>query len=83
MAELKVGVHVQYAIDFGPVSRFVPPQAQITQKADDGGGMPVEPLALSFLDPDGEMHVYVVSDASKTQLVAALTGGIVVAGGGH
>ena len=81
MAELKVGVHVQYAIDFGPVSRFVPPQAEITQKADDGGGIPTEPFALSFLDPTGEMHVYVVSDASKTQLVAALTGGIVVAGG--
>ena len=83
MAELNVGVHVQYAIDFGPVSRFVPPQAQISQKADDGGGMPVEPLALSFLDPSGEMHVYVVSENAKKQLIAALTGGIVIAGGDH
>lgn len=75
MAELNVGVHVQYAIDFGPVRRFVPPQA--------GGGVPVEPLALSFLDPTGEMHVYVVSENAKKQLIAALTGGIVIAGGDH
>ena len=81
MAELRFGVHVTYGIDYGPVSRFVPPQAQIEQRADNGGGQPTEPNALSFLDPDGEMHVYVVSDNAKKQLVAALTGGIVIAGG--
>lgn len=82
MAEIKSSVHVQFGFDFGPASRFVPPQTQISQKPDPGGGQPNEPNALSFIDADGEIHVYVVSDETKRKLVEKLTGGIVMPDGG-
>ena len=57
------------------------PQLEIQQAADPGGGQPTEPNALMFIDPDGSMHVFVLSDVTKRNLIAKLTGGIVMPDG--
>lgn len=82
MAGMKLDIHPQFAFDYGPVNRFVPPGIEIQLAADAGGGQPAEPNALTFVDPDGEAHVYVMSDETKKKLMAVLTSGIVVAGNG-
>ena len=82
MAGARVNVHANFGFDFGPASRFTPPQLRIQENADPGGGQPSEPNALMFVDPDGEMHVFVLSEKTKQNLLAKLTGGIVVAGEG-
>ena len=79
MAGLKIGVHVQYVPDFGPADKFVPPTLQVQENADAGGGKPTVPNALVFVEPDGETHVYVVSEQMRQQILRILTGGVIVA----
>lgn len=38
-----------------------------------------EPKGLAFQDPDGEIHVYYVSEADRLRLVAEMAGGIIPA----
>lgn len=78
MAGIVTKVHARFAIAVGPVDRYVPPTMQIRQEPDDGGGKPAVPQAVAFQDPDGETHVYVLSDETRRGLIAKLTGGIMV-----
>ena len=79
MAGVKIGVHIQYVPDWGPADKFVPPTLQVQEQADAGGGKPTIPNALTFVELDGETHVFLVSEAMRQQLLRMLTGGIVVA----
>lgn len=45
---------------------------------ETNGGEPEEAMGLSFVDPDGEMHVYVFTPDGKQNLLAQLTGGVVL-----
>lgn len=44
----------------------------------NGTGNAEGPMALSFADPDGEMHVYVFTPDGKQNLIAQLTGGVIL-----
>ena len=82
MSGFKINVHHQYVPDWGPASNFVPPTVQMQERGDSGGSQPTEPKALVFVDPDGESHVFLVSEKMRQQLLRMLTGGVIVAGGG-
>lgn len=82
MAGMTVCVHPNFAFDYGPAKNFVPPGIDIQVAAHPGGGQPSEANALTFIDSDGEAHVYVMSEETKRKLMVVLTGGIVVAGQG-
>jgi hypothetical protein len=64
---------------FGRAGEVLPDFNIRAQPAGNGEG-PVEPWILAFVDPDGETHAYVFDDAGKQNLVAALTGGVVLPG---
>ena len=82
MAGMETTVHLNYAPQYGPASKFIPPTLTVQEEADAGGGKPSEPNALVFVDPrDGETHVYLMSEKMRQQVLQLLTGGIVIAGG--
>ncbi len=75
MASLKRYVHPQSKPIWRPLSEVaadisfqLPPVA-----AGNGDTAPV-PMALAFVDPDQEMHVYIFDDAGRKALIQLLLG---------
>lgn len=79
MASIARHVHPFAEFDFGPIDRFAPDLGMRGKPAEEGGEAPI-PNAVAFRDPDGETHVYVISDEGRTALMKCLSGGIIIAG---
>jgi hypothetical protein len=72
-------VHMESTVEWGPIDRFAPDlEVRVTVEA---GAEPVQPMALRFLDHDGEAHVYAFSEEGKAALLKTLTGGVIVPNG--
>lgn len=55
------------------------PDMQFKQIGEvESNGSAEEPMGLAFIDPDGEMHVYVFTPDGKQNLMAQLTGGVIL-----
>lgn len=79
MASITRHVHLFSEFDFGPIDRFAADLGVRGKPAEEGGEKPV-PNAIAFRDPDGETHVYVLSDEGRAELTKCLSGGIIIAG---
>lgn len=80
MAGITRKLHFETSFEYAPVDKFCP-DMDITMPADNGGGKPTVPMAISFRDPDGETHVFLLADTGRKKLIAKLTGGIVMPDG--
>ena len=48
------------------------------QATGANGSEPEEPMALAFVDPDLETHIYLFTEEGRVNLIRQLTGGLVV-----
>ena len=79
MASLKRFVHLQFRTSWSPLAEQAPDIRFTLQPTAGGNGdEPPAVMALTFIDPDQEMHVYVMDDTGRKQLVELLTGGIIL-----
>lgn len=76
MAGIVRKIHPTTNFVFGEASKMVP-DAKMTA-TDNITGLDVETFALVMIDPDGEAHVYPMTIEGKQNLLAILTGGVVV-----
>lgn len=83
MAGLTRTVHPASNVKWAPLKEICPDvTVQLGPAAErNGDGEPPEPMALSFADPDGEMHVYPFTPEGKQNLLAQLTGGVILPDG--
>lgn len=75
MASVTRSVHPQSGVLWGPLAQIAP-DVGIKFDGDE------EPMALAFVDPDNETHIFLFTEDGRKGLVKQLTGGIIVAGNG-
>jgi hypothetical protein len=56
----------------GPTLTKLAPDVQLQNDSGE------EPMGLAFIDPDGEVHVYVFTEDGRQNLLGQLTGGLVL-----
>jgi hypothetical protein len=79
MAGITRTIHPQSSVRYAPISQIAPDvQMRANVTPENGAGEEVQ--ALAFIDPDGETHIYPLSEEGKQALLKQLTGGIVVPG---
>lgn len=79
MAGITRRVHLVTNFEWKKFKHLVP---DLTLTADtQNGDEPEEPMALAFVDPDGETHIYLFTEVGRVNLIRKLTGGLVVPGG--
>lgn len=76
MASIARHIHLRSDFRWEPIAKTVP---DLTFTVE---GMEEAPMALTFVDPDGETHVYAFGEDGRKKLISALTGGLVVASNG-
>ncbi len=80
MASLSRHIHLQTNFFWRPLSEIAPDmKVQLPPSEGNGNGEPTVPMALIFVDPDNETHVYVFDESDKQRLLTTLTGGVVIA----
>lgn len=82
MTSVSRHVHVQSTMAFGSIDRIAPDLGLRFEGEATNGSPPehVTPNALWFTDPDGETHVYPLTEDGRKSLVQMLTGGVVLPG---
>lgn len=79
MASIKRYVHPMAKPIWQPLKQLAPDiNFQLPQTAESNGSTAPVPMALAFIDPDQEMHVYIFDDDGRKALIEQLTGGIVL-----
>lgn len=79
MASLKRFVHLQFRTAWSPLAQQAPDiQFTLPPTAEGNGDAAPTIMALTFIDPDQEMHIYVMDDTGRKSLIELLTGGIVL-----
>jgi hypothetical protein len=73
MAGFTRKLHPVSTFAWGKLRAFVPDMTFDTGADED------EPMALMLLDPDQEQHIFVFNEEGRQKLLAALTGGFVIA----
>jgi hypothetical protein len=73
MAGITRTIHPRWQLNYAPLERMVPD----LRVSSENGEAEVPTHGLAFTDPDGETHVYMLTDSQKTELVKMLTGVIV------
>lgn len=79
MASFKRYVHPISKPIWQPLAQVAPDLKVQAPPEGQNGASHAPPMALAFIDPDQEMHVYIFDDAGRKALVELLTGGIVLA----
>jgi len=80
MAAFKRYVHPVSKPVWRPLAEIAPDMhVQAPPTGQENGHGRAAPMALAFVDPDQEMHVYIFDDNDRKALVELLTGGIVLA----
>lgn len=74
MASLSRHIHLKSDFRWTPLAETAP---ELTFQATGLDGE--VPMALTFIDDDGETHVFAFSEDGRKKLLDALTGGLVVA----
>lgn len=77
MAALSRHIHLRSSFAWEPLAAAAPDLTFTTEGEDEA------PMALTFVDPDGEKHVFAFGEEARKSLVSALTGGVVLANGAH
>lgn len=81
MASISTHIHPQADMAFEKMSKLAP-QLQIGGLGPTGEPVTSDDImGLKFTDPDGETHIYILSDDGKAGLIATLTGGVHIATG--
>lgn len=80
MAGIDVKLHPFANFAFKPLGELIGVVHVEAAGSGENGGQPQPPKGLAFTDPDGETHVYVFTEEGRANLVAMLTGGIVIPG---
>lgn len=83
MAGLTRTVHPSSNVRWAKLSELCPDIAVQPTEPPNGNGEPEEPMGLSFVDPDGEMHIYVFTPDGKQNLMGQLTGGVILPDRNH
>lgn len=75
MATIKRFVHPQSSPSWNPLSEVAPDvKLRIQMPTGENGKAPPELMALTFVDPDQEMHIYVFDDGGRKALIQLLLG---------
>lgn len=79
MASIKRYVHPVAKPIWSPLKAVAPDLTlNIQPTAGENGDSAPVPMALAFVDPDQEIHIYIFDDAGRKALVELLLGGIVL-----
>jgi hypothetical protein len=77
MAGFTRTVHPQANFEWRKLAELAP-DVIITPNVPEAEQQAAEVMGLAFIDPDGETHIYVMTDEGKGNLIRKLTGGVVL-----